>query len=53
MNIISKKDLITNVSKKWDEQYRNTDQKDKILIGERLRAEKPTTEEHIKKNNRQ
>ena len=49
MNIISKKDLIANISVKWEQQYRNTDQKDKILIGERLRTEKPTTEKSIKK----
>lgn len=49
MNIISKKNLIANVSKRWDEQYRNTGSKDKILKGERLRTEKPTTEEQIKK----
>lgn len=40
MYIISKKDHIANVSKKWNEQYRNTDQKDKILIGERLKKRK-------------
>jgi len=49
MKIISKNYISAKVSKKWDELYRNIDQKEKIWIGERLRTEKPTTEEHIKK----
>jgi hypothetical protein len=47
MIIITKSNLIQNVSERWDFQYRNTSQKDKIEKGNRLRAEKPKTEDEI------
>lgn len=49
MRIIRKSDLILKVSEEWDYQYKNTTQEDKIEKGNRLRTEKPQTEEAIEK----
>jgi len=49
MYVVRKIDLIKKVSKQWDHQYKRTDQKDKIEIGNRLRTERPNTEDEVAK----
>jgi hypothetical protein len=47
MELITKKDLISNVSERWDMQYRGSISADKINKGNILRSEKPQTEKRI------
>ena len=47
MKIITKKDIISNVSARWDFQHRNGATKEQIQIGNRLREDNPQTEKEV------